>query len=195
MQAQTLWLWEKCTVIPHLARWNCGGKESSNFASLEFKGVQKMIQKSPAAGVSFFPAHHLSLAGMSALSGLPLHEQSQGLLAHQLRQQHTSSRSHSGCGCCSTQHGRQESPLSTSLWIPMGHRCFHWNFYGHRNWVDIKNYPKGEIRKSIVVFIMCLFFWQDADWALHAPEAQKLVTWPQWTHHHISFQIILITFL
>lgn len=58
----------------------------------------------------------------------------------------------------------------------MSHRCFQWNFYGHRNWVDIKNYPKGEIRKSIVVFIMCLFFWQDADWALHAPEAQKLVT-------------------
>lgn len=42
---------------------------------------------------------------MSALSGLPLHEQSQGLLAHQLRVV-------VGGGCCSTQHGRQESPLS-----------------------------------------------------------------------------------
>lgn len=58
MQARTLWLWEKCTVIPHLARWNCGGKESSNFASLEFKGVQKMIQKSGK--------------GLESLSSLPI---------------------------------------------------------------------------------------------------------------------------
>ena len=194
-------IWEKCTVIPHLTRWNCGGKESSNFASLEFKGVQKMIQKSGK--------------GLESLSSLPIiwvSQECQRFLVCPYM------NNHKDCwriSCASKEpvadpilvvvvvqpnmagrkvHSLGEK-LSTSLWIPMGHRCFHWNFYGHRNWVDIKNYPKGEIRKSIVVFSMCLFFWQDADWALHAPEAQKLVTWPQWTHHHISFQIILITFL
>ena len=47
-----------------------------------------MVQK-PGKGLEFLsslPAHHSSFAGMSALFGVPLHEQSQGRFAHQLQE-------------------------------------------------------------------------------------------------------------